>query len=142
MVLRDCFVGSSSKIRIVMIACVSPGQSSADHTINTLRYAERLKERGAYNYEELAARVQREDVREDLQEEDKTPAAGEENVEDEIPVRDVEATPPHAEDEVRKPTAAVEFKKPGLVGKPKSRVTAVSDQEEAKRIFAALSPRT
>ena len=27
-----------------MIACVSPGSSSADHTINTLRYADRLKE--------------------------------------------------------------------------------------------------
>lgn len=27
-----------------MIACVSPGKSSADHTINTLRYADRLKE--------------------------------------------------------------------------------------------------
>ncbi len=27
-----------------MIACVSPGQTSAEHTINTLRYAARLKE--------------------------------------------------------------------------------------------------
>lgn len=26
-----------------MIACVNPGSSSSDHTINTLRYAERLK---------------------------------------------------------------------------------------------------
>ena len=26
-----------------MIACINPGSSSADHTINTLRYAERLK---------------------------------------------------------------------------------------------------
>ena len=37
-----------------MIACVSPGQNSSDHTINTLRYAERLKERNAYDYEALA----------------------------------------------------------------------------------------
>lgn len=29
-----------------MIACVSPGSSSSDHTINTLRYASRLKENG------------------------------------------------------------------------------------------------
>ena len=28
-----------------MIACVSPGFSSANHTINTLRYSDRLKER-------------------------------------------------------------------------------------------------
>ena len=28
-----------------MIACVSPGKTSAEHTINTLRYADRLKGR-------------------------------------------------------------------------------------------------
>lgn len=44
MVLRDSFVSSSNNIRIVMIACISPGNSSADHSINTLRYAARLKE--------------------------------------------------------------------------------------------------
>ena len=27
-----------------MIACVSPGSSSSDHSINTLRYADRLKQ--------------------------------------------------------------------------------------------------
>jgi len=27
-----------------MIACVSPGYSHADHTLNTIRYAERLKD--------------------------------------------------------------------------------------------------
>ena len=27
-----------------MIACISPGSTSADHSINTLRYADRLKE--------------------------------------------------------------------------------------------------
>ena len=27
-----------------MIACVSPGNSSSEHTLNTLRYADRLKE--------------------------------------------------------------------------------------------------
>lgn len=33
-----------------MLACVSPGKSSADHTLNTLRYAELLKDRaGAAN---------------------------------------------------------------------------------------------
>jgi kinesin family protein 2/24 len=42
MVLRDSFT-SSQQSKIVMIACINPGSSSADHTINTLRYAERLK---------------------------------------------------------------------------------------------------
>ena len=28
-----------------MIACVSPGHNSADHTLNTLKYADRLKDR-------------------------------------------------------------------------------------------------
>jgi len=33
------------KTKIVMLACICPGSSAADHTLNTLRYAERLKER-------------------------------------------------------------------------------------------------
>lgn len=41
MVLRDSFVEESS--RIIMIAWVSPGHSVANHTINTIRYAARLK---------------------------------------------------------------------------------------------------
>jgi len=50
MVLRDSFINSSSS-KIVMIACINPGSTSADHTINTLRYAQRLKEdkNTAYN---------------------------------------------------------------------------------------------
>lgn len=43
LVLRDSFTGS--KNRIVMITCISPGHSSADHTVNSLRYAARLKDR-------------------------------------------------------------------------------------------------
>lgn len=42
MVLRDSFV-NEEKSSIVMIACINPGSSSADHTVNTLRYAQRLK---------------------------------------------------------------------------------------------------
>lgn len=38
LVLRDSFNSKSDKSKIVMIACISPGSSSADHTINTLRY--------------------------------------------------------------------------------------------------------
>lgn len=44
MVLRDSFL-ASDKVKIIMLACVCPGSSSSDHTLNTLRYAERLKER-------------------------------------------------------------------------------------------------
>lgn len=43
-VLRDSFVGSNS--RTCMIAMVSPGVSSCEHTLNTLRYADRVKELG------------------------------------------------------------------------------------------------
>lgn len=51
MVLRDSFLGSKDKIRIVMIACVSPCKTSAEHSLNTLRYAERLKDKsGGDNY--------------------------------------------------------------------------------------------
>lgn len=42
MVLRDSFLDPNNS-KIVMIACINPGSSSADHTLNTLRYAQRLK---------------------------------------------------------------------------------------------------
>jgi len=44
MVLRNSFIGGINKNHVIMIACISPDQSSLDHTLNTLRYAERLKE--------------------------------------------------------------------------------------------------
>jgi len=44
MVLRDSFI-ASDKAKIIMLTCVVPGSNSSDHTLNTLRYAERLKER-------------------------------------------------------------------------------------------------
>nr|XP_023020702.1 kinesin-like protein Klp10A [Leptinotarsa decemlineata] len=43
-VLRDSFVGSCS--RTCMIAMISPGVSSCEHSLNTLRYADRVKELG------------------------------------------------------------------------------------------------
>jgi hypothetical protein len=43
MVLRDSFIGGKNKNHVIMIACISPTQSSSDHTCNTLRYGERLK---------------------------------------------------------------------------------------------------
>ncbi|XP_057536712.1 kinesin-like protein KIN-13B [Amaranthus tricolor] len=39
-VLRDSFVGNS---RTIMISCVSPNAGSCEHTLNTLRYADRVK---------------------------------------------------------------------------------------------------
>ena len=44
MVLKDSF---SNDARTVMISCVSPAASSSDHTLNTLRYADRVKEKKA-----------------------------------------------------------------------------------------------
>eukprot|EP00977_Amphora_coffeiformis_P015598 scaffold4587_cov182-Amphora_coffeaeformis.AAC.4 len=43
LLLKDCF--TSSKALTTMIATVSPGASSADHSLNTLRYADRIKEK-------------------------------------------------------------------------------------------------
>ncbi len=40
--LRDSFI-SKKKNRVIMIACICPGSNSSDHSINTLRYADRLK---------------------------------------------------------------------------------------------------
>ncbi|CAM6082682.1 unnamed protein product [Calypogeia fissa] len=39
-VLRDSFMGDS---RTVMISCISPNTGSCEHTLNTLRYADRVK---------------------------------------------------------------------------------------------------
>jgi kinesin family member 2/24 len=56
-VLKDSFV--NAKARTVMIAAVSPVSSSADHTLNTLRYADRVKEKhvaaNAFAYDEASA---------------------------------------------------------------------------------------
>jgi len=43
LVLRDAFV-SKCPSKTVMIACISPGMFSADHSVNTLRYSDRLKD--------------------------------------------------------------------------------------------------
>ena len=40
-VLKDSFIGAQA--RTVMIANISPGSSSVEHTLNTLRYADRVK---------------------------------------------------------------------------------------------------
>jgi kinesin family protein 2/24 len=50
-VLRDSFIGEKSKV--CMIAMISPGNSDVDHTLNTLRYADRVKE---LNVDELKQR--------------------------------------------------------------------------------------
>jgi kinesin family protein 2/24 len=44
LILRDSFISKLNKSKVVMIACISPGSSSADHSLNTLRYADRLKD--------------------------------------------------------------------------------------------------
>ena len=45
LVLKDSFTLAAA--RTVMVACVSPAASSSDHTVNTLRYADRIKEKDA-----------------------------------------------------------------------------------------------
>ncbi|XP_037077512.1 kinesin-like protein KIF2A [Pollicipes pollicipes] len=52
-VLRDSFIGEKSKT--CMIAMISPGLSSCEHSLNTLRYADRVKELGAQDPMDLKA---------------------------------------------------------------------------------------
>mmetsp|Transcript_17634 Transcript_17634/g.20303 ORF Transcript_17634/g.20303 Transcript_17634/m.20303 type:complete len:387 (+) Transcript_17634:636-1796(+) len=42
-VLKESFIGKNSAT--VMVACVAPNLNNCEHTINTLRYADRVKER-------------------------------------------------------------------------------------------------
>ena len=44
-VLKESFVGK--KNRTVMVACCAPNTNNVEHTLNTLRYADRVKERDA-----------------------------------------------------------------------------------------------
>jgi kinesin family protein 2/24 len=46
-VLKDSFVGA--RTRTCMLACVSPSQINCEHTLNTLRYADRVKEHQVSN---------------------------------------------------------------------------------------------
>ncbi|XP_028047996.2 uncharacterized protein LOC105828305 isoform X3 [Monomorium pharaonis] len=50
-VLRDSFIGEKSKT--CMIAMISPGMSSCEHSLNTLRYADRVKELAATDPTEI-----------------------------------------------------------------------------------------
>ena len=54
MVLKDCFTSESAMT--TMIATVSPGASAADHSLNTLRYADRIKEKRGQNVKMTATR--------------------------------------------------------------------------------------
>ena len=49
LVLRDSFLGKADLCKIIMISCISPSNHSANHTINTLRYSMRLKEKTPAN---------------------------------------------------------------------------------------------
>ena len=50
LVLRDSFLGKADLCKIIMISCVSPSNHSSNHTRDTLRYADRLKEKtSSYN---------------------------------------------------------------------------------------------
>lgn len=61
LILRDSFIAKSQVSRIVMIACISPGSSSADHSLNTLRYAERLKDQSesSKKYNEINENIEK-----------------------------------------------------------------------------------
>ena len=61
-VLRDSFVSKSDKSRIIMISCIMPSYKVCNHSLNTLRYSDRLKEKtkqhfgGNYNNININAR--------------------------------------------------------------------------------------
>lgn len=77
-VLRDSFIGEKS--RTCMIALISPGMSSCEHTLNTLRYADRVKELVASDVEGSPSYPALGDVT--LEEEDDISSEGSDNTEE------------------------------------------------------------
>jgi len=53
LILKDCFSPDS---KTTMVATVSPGASAADHSLNTMRYADRIKEHRTTNSNKIAAK--------------------------------------------------------------------------------------
>ena len=49
-VLRDSFVSKNDKSRIIMISCVMPSYKCCNHSLNTLRYSDRLKEKTKHHF--------------------------------------------------------------------------------------------
>ena len=49
-VLRDSFVSKNNKSRIIMISCVMPSYKCCNHSLNTLRYSDRLKEKTKHHF--------------------------------------------------------------------------------------------
>ena len=49
-VLRDSFVSREDNSRIIMISCVTPCYTCANHSLNTLRYSDRLKEKTKHHF--------------------------------------------------------------------------------------------
>ncbi|EIE88802.1 hypothetical protein G6F55_011256 [Rhizopus delemar] len=87
-VLKDSFVGHS---RTCMVATISPGGSNSEHTLNTLRYADRVKElKGERDKRQLTANavqdnnnnIQEEEVYEEVYEEEVYEAYEEEEEEE------------------------------------------------------------
>lgn len=56
LILRDSFTSKADKSKVIMIACISPGSNSTNHSLNTLRYADRLKDNSGIHemYKQLA----------------------------------------------------------------------------------------
>ncbi|KRY80844.1 Kinesin-like protein KIF2A [Trichinella pseudospiralis] len=73
LVLRDSFVAENA--RTCMIAMVSPGNLSCDHTINTLHYANRVKEM-IVEESEIMAEVNDQDLDDDIEKTYDVPISG------------------------------------------------------------------
>ena len=69
-VLKDSFISTTLKCRTCMIACISPDQASFEHSLNTLRYADRVKELRGGSIDRLSSFAESNDNNDSIKDEE------------------------------------------------------------------------
>jgi kinesin family protein 2/24 len=140
LVLKDCFTSPLAKT--VMIATVSPGASACDHTLNTLRYADRIKQQKLGQLSEAA--VKERQVMENARKQSERMRQAEERGEDyyeDLPAPPRKAQPKAAAKETARRQPGVDSPVRGKASKSVPSEFKSPAREPYRRAVGAESPR-